>query len=101
MSVERTQRGHQIRYELRHDAALVGVLIYGQPEIEPAAWKILLPGPGGTEDLYGTEKFRAPDAPQLKAWLTPIVGAGAAAELSDAVDAQPPRTSGWEPRRSN
>jgi hypothetical protein len=79
----------------------VGVLIYGQPEIEPAAWKILLPGPGGTEDLYGTGKFRAPDAPQLKAWLTPIVGAGAAAELSDAVDSQPPRTSGWEPRRSH
>jgi kynureninase len=72
MSVERTQRGHQIRYELRHDAALVGVLIFGQPEIDPAAWKMLLPGPGGTEDLYGTERFQAPDARQLRAWLTPV-----------------------------
>ncbi len=100
MSVERTQRGHQIRYELRHGAALVGVLLFGQPEIDPAAWKILLPGPDGTEDLYATERFRAPDAPQLQAWLTPVVGAGAAAELTEAVDAQPPLTSGWERRHS-
>jgi hypothetical protein len=54
MSVERTQLGHQIRYELRHDAA------------------------------------------QFRAWLTPIVGPGPAAELTDAVDAQPPLTSGWQ-----
>lgn len=100
MSVERTQRGHQIRYELRHGATEVGVLIYGQPEIEPAAWKILLPEPDGTEDLYAAEQFRAPDAAQLQAWLTPIVGAGPAAELSDAVDADPPLTSGWVPRHS-
>jgi hypothetical protein len=100
MSVERTQVGQQVRYELRHGAALVGVLIFGQPEIEPAAWKILLPGPGGTEDLYGTERFRAPDAPHLQAWLTPVVGAGPAAELTEAVDAQPPLASGWKPRRS-
>jgi hypothetical protein len=51
MSVEGTQSGHQIRYELRHGAALVALLIFGQPEIE-------------------------------------------------AVDAQPPLTSGWEPRPS-
>jgi hypothetical protein len=96
MSVERTHTGHEIRYELRDRAALVCVLVYGQPEIEPAAWKILLPGPAGTEDLHATKQFRAPDARQLQAWLTPIVGAGPAAELTDAVDAQPPLTSGWE-----
>jgi kynureninase len=100
MSVERIQSGHQIRYELRHGATLVALLIYGQPEIEPAAWKILLPGPGGTEDLYATERFRAPEASKLQAWLTPVVGAGPAAELTEAVDAQPPLASGWEPRRS-
>ena len=100
MSVERTERGHQIRYDLRHGATLVGALVFGQPEIELAAWKILLPGPGGTEDLYATERFQAPDARQLRAWLAPIVGAGPAAELTDAVDAQPPPTSGWERRPS-
>jgi hypothetical protein len=45
MSVERTQTGHEIRYELRHGAAPVCLLIFGEPEIEPVAWKILLPGP--------------------------------------------------------
>lgn len=100
MSIERTQSGHQIRYELRHGAALVCALIFGEPEIGPAAWKVLLPGPGGTEDLYATGRFRALDASQLQAWLTPIVGAGPAAELTEAVNAQPPLTSGWEPRRS-
>jgi hypothetical protein len=100
MSVERTQRGHQIRYELREGGALVCVLLFGQPEIDPVAWKLLLPGPGGTEDLYATKQFRAPDASHLQAWLTPTVGAGHAAELTDAVDAQPPLTSGWD-RRHN
>jgi hypothetical protein len=95
MSVERLQIGHEIRYELRNNAALVCVLIFGAPEIEPAVWKILLPGPAGTEDLYATKQFRAPDARQLRAWLTPMVGAGHAAELTDAVAAQPPLTSGW------
>jgi hypothetical protein len=28
----------------------------------PAVWKILLPGPTGTEDLYGTQQTPAPDA---------------------------------------
>jgi len=74
MSVERTQVGQQVRYELRHGAALVGVLIFGQPEIEPAAWKILLPGPGGTEDLYGTERFRAPDRPAPPGLADPCRG---------------------------
>ena len=100
MSVERMQIGHEIRYELRDSTALVCVLIFGAPEIEPAVWKILLPGSAGTEDLYATKQFRAPDARQLRAWLAPIVGAGHAAELSGAVDAQPPLTSRWE-RRHN
>ena len=100
MSVERSQIGHEIKYDLRDGAALVCVLIFGAPEIEPAAWKILLPGPAGTEDLYATKRFRAPDARQLQAWLTPIVGAGHATELTDAVDAQPPLTSGWERLRN-
>ena len=33
-----------------------------------AIWKILLPGPDGTEDLYGTHMFADPDAAQLQAW---------------------------------
>jgi hypothetical protein len=71
MSVERTHTGHETRYELRDGAALVCVLIFGQPEIEQAAWKILLPGPAGTEDLYASERFLTPDARQLQTWLTP------------------------------
>ena len=38
------------------------VLTYATDPDEPATWKILLPGPGGTEDLYGTERFPDPDA---------------------------------------
>jgi hypothetical protein len=98
MSVERTHTGQEIRYELRQGGALVCVLIFGQPEVEPAVWKILLPGPAGTEDLYATKRFRTPDARQLQAWLTPIVGTGSAAELTGAVDAEPPLTSGWDRR---
>jgi len=33
---------------------------------------------------------------ERSAWLTPVVGAGPAAELTDAVAAQPPPTSGWK-----
>jgi hypothetical protein len=66
------------------------------PENDPATWKILLPGPGRTEDLYAAERFLAPDARQLRAWLAPIVGAGHAGELTDAVDAEPPLTAAWE-----
>jgi hypothetical protein len=99
MTVMRTQAGHATRYELRDGATLVCVLIYGGPEIEPATWKILLPGPGGTEDLYGTEQFRTPDARQLQAWLSPLVGARHAAELAGAVDDEPPLTSDWGYRR--
>ena len=96
MTVERTHAGHQTRYELRDGAALVCALTFGGPEIEPTAWKILLPGPGGTEDLFATRRFLTPDAEQLRAWLTPLVGIEHAAELTDAVDAGPPPMSSWE-----
>jgi hypothetical protein len=33
------------------------VLTYTADQDEPATWKILQPGPGGTEDLYGTQRF--------------------------------------------
>ena len=75
MSIERTHIGHQTRYELRDQAGLSCVLTYTADPDEPATWKILLPGPGGTEDLYGTQRFISPDAAQLQAWLTRIVGA--------------------------
>jgi hypothetical protein len=58
----------------------------------------LIPGLGGTEDLYGTERFISPDAAQLQAWLTRTVGHDRAAELADAVDAAPPRPAAWRPR---
>ena len=84
MSVERTHAGHQTRYELREEAGLSCVLTYTADPDEPATWKILLPGPGGTEDLYGTQRFPDPDAARLQAWLSPIVGSGHAAELARA-----------------
>ncbi len=95
MTVERTHAGYQTRYALRDGAALVCALTFGGPESEPANWKIPMPGPGGTEDLYGAERFLTPDVQQLRAWLTPIVGAGHAATLAGAVDAEPPPTSAW------
>jgi hypothetical protein len=95
MTVERTHAGYQTRYEIRDGTALVCVLTFGGDEGEPAVWKILLPGPGGTTDLYGTEQFLTPDARQLLDWLTPIVGAGNAAQLVDAVAAEPPPASAW------
>ena len=98
MSVERTHAGHQTRYELRDEAGLSCVLTYTADPDEPATWKILLPGPGGTEDLYGTQRFPDPDAARLQAWLSPIVGSGHAAELARAVDAAPPPPAAWRPR---
>ncbi len=56
------------------------------------------PGPGGTEDLYGTQRFPDPDAARLQAWLSAIVGSGHAAELARAVDAAPPPPAAWRPR---
>ena len=98
MSVDRTHSGHQTRYELRDEAGLSCALTYTADPDEPATWKILLPGPGGTENLYGTQRFISPDAAQLQAWLTGIVGRDRAAELADAVDAAPPRPAAWRPR---
>jgi hypothetical protein len=98
MGINRTHVGHQTRYELRDQAGPSCVLTYTADPQEPAAWKILLPGPGGTEDLYGTRHFVAPDAAQLEAWLAPVVGPDRAAELVAAVEAAPPLAAAW--RRS-
>jgi hypothetical protein len=100
MNVERSHAGHQTRYELRDEAGLSSVLTYTADPTEPATWKILLPGPGGTEDLYGTQRFPDPNAARLQAWLTPIIGSDHAAELAGAVDAAPPPPAAWS-RRSD
>ena len=97
MSVARSHVGHQTRFELRGEAGLSCVLTYTADPGEPAIWKILLPGPGGTEDLYGTQQFAQPDAARLRAWLTPIVGGDQATELAAAVDAAPPAPAAWKP----
>ena len=63
MTVERTHdMNHQTRYELHGDAGLACILTYTAEPDEPATWKILLPGPGGTEDLCGTQRIPTPDA---------------------------------------
>ena len=95
MNVERTHAGHQTRYELRDVGAMACVLTYTADPAEPATWKILLPGPAGTEDLYGTQRFATPDAAQLRAWLGPIVGRDRAAALAGAVDTAPPPAAAW------
>ena len=95
MTVDRTYVNHQTRYELRGDDGLACVLTYTAEPDEPATWKILLPGPGGTEDLYGTHRIPAPDAGWIQAWLAPIVGRDQAAELAAAVDAAPPLAAAW------
>jgi hypothetical protein len=97
MTVERTHAGHQTRYEIRDSGGLVCALTYTADPDEPATWKILLPGPGGAEDLYGTEQFADPDAAQLQAWLSPLVGDDRATELSEAVEAAPPLPAAWRP----
>jgi hypothetical protein len=98
VSVNRTHAGHQTRYELRDQAGLSSVLTYTADPDEPATWKILLPGPGGTEDLYGTQRFPSPDAARLEAWLSPVVGGDHAGELVRAVEAAPPAAAAWRPR---
>jgi len=99
MSVTRTHASHQTRYELRDQRAGKScVLTYTAVPSEPATWKILQPGPGGTEDLYGTQRFPSPDAGQLQAWLGPVIGRDEAAELASAVDAAPPPTAAWKAR---
>ncbi len=100
MSVVRTNLDHVTRYELHDETGLSCVLTYTAEPDQPATWMILLPGPGGTEDLYGTERFASPDAAQLQAWLASIVGDDHAAELADAVEAAPPPPAAWRPRNS-
>jgi hypothetical protein len=97
MTVDRTQLGHKTTYALREGGSLACVLTYGgvESDPEPEGWNILLPGPGGTEDLYGAEQFRTPGPSVIREWLAPIVGDDHAAELTAAVDAEPPKTSGW------
>lgn len=99
MSVKRTHFGHQTRYELRDESGLSCVLTYTADEDEPATWKILRPGPGGTEDVFGTERFPDPDAKMLQAWLGPLIGSDRAAELARAVDAEPQAPAAWRSRR--
>ncbi len=98
MTVERVHIGHQTRYAVRDSAAVRCVLAFdtGPDGSGPAVWKILLPGPHRTEDLYGTHEFLRPDSAQLTAWLTPIVGLDAATELAMAVDGNPPATAAWQ-----
>lgn len=98
MTVERTHAGHQTRYEIRDSTGLACALTYTADPEAPASWKILLPGPGGTEDLYGTQQFADPDAARLEAWLSPLVGSDRAAELAEAVEAAPPQPAAWRPR---
>lgn len=97
MNVERTHIGHQTRYTAEDGSGLRGMLIFdtGEDGKGPAAWQILLPGPGGTQDLYGTRDFLSPDADKLSGWLAPIAGADAAADLAAAVDSEPPPQAGW------
>jgi len=95
MTVERSYYGHETTYAPRHGADISATLIFDASGDAQAAWKILLPGPGGRNDLYGMQEFAAPDAAQLRAWLTSIVGPNQAAELAEAVDAQPPHQAAW------
>jgi hypothetical protein len=98
MAVERTYVDHQTRYELHDQAGLFCVLTYTAEPDEPATWMILLPDPGGTEDIYGTERFPDPDAARLQTWLSPFIGSERATELADGVDAAPPPQAAWRPR---
>jgi hypothetical protein len=101
MTVDRTHNlNHQTRYELSADAGLASVLTFTAEPGEPASWKILLPGPDGTEDLYGAHQTPDPDADWLQFWLTPIIGPDQAAELAAAVDAAPPGAAAWRHHNS-
>jgi hypothetical protein len=96
MTVERTLADDEVRYEMRDGSALRCVLAFETGEEGRAVWKVLVPGPGGTEDRIGAHDFLRPDAAQLTAWLTPIVGQDAATELAEAVDADPPAVAAWQ-----
>jgi hypothetical protein len=102
MTVDRTHNlNYQTRYELRGDAGLESTLAFTAEPGEPASWKILLPGPDGIEDLYGTRQTPDPDADWLQFWLTPIIGGDQAAELAAAVDAAPPDSAAWRHHNSD
>jgi hypothetical protein len=96
MTVNRTEVDHATLYELSDDTGPRYLLAYAMDPDGPAIWKLLLPGPGGTEDLYGTHEFSDPDATQIEAWLGPFIGDDHATELADAVDADPPLMAGWQ-----
>jgi hypothetical protein len=100
MTVARTHDGHQTQYVLRDETGQRCILLYdsGEEGQGPAIWKLLLPGPAGTEDLYGVHEFQEPDSPALTAWLTPLVGQHDASEISAAVDDSPPAAAGWRHR---
>jgi hypothetical protein len=87
MTIERTHLAHETRYVLRDGTDRRCILAFdtGPDGAGPAVWKILLPGPTDTEDLYGTQEFARPDAARLTAWLAPTVGRDAASELAMAV----------------
>jgi glycosyltransferase A (GT-A) superfamily protein (DUF2064 family) len=95
VTTERSQVGQQTRYSLRDNGILVCMLTFGEPDSPMAIWKILKPSSHGTNDLYGTERYLAPAADRLRTWLAPIVGDEHAAELAQAVDADPPPTAAW------
>jgi hypothetical protein len=86
---------HVTRYELRTDAGLAAALTFTAEPGEPATWKLLLPAPGGTEDPYGARQTTDPNASWLQSWLTAIIGADQAAELTAAVSAKPPPSAAW------
>lgn len=98
MTVERSYAGCAVRFTLLDGGTVRCVLAFdtGEEGSGPAVWKILLPGPTGTQDLLSVHEFLRPDAAQLTAWLTPVVGAEAATELAKAVDADPPATADWQ-----
>jgi hypothetical protein len=100
MTVDRTHTmNHETRYDLRSDDSqgdgLAATLVYTAEPDEPATWKILLPGPDGTEDLYGSRPSTDPNADWLRSWLTPIIGGDQAAELAAAVNDAPPASAAW------
>jgi hypothetical protein len=88
MTVVRTHAGQQTRYEIRDGDALGCALVYSADPDEPATWKVLLPGPDGTEDLYGT--LEATGVGELRGWLSGLVGGERADALAAAVAAEPP-----------
>jgi|ERR1700722_1750111 hypothetical protein len=98
MTVIRSHAGHQTRYELRDEAGLACVVTYTAEPGEAASWKLLLPGPDGTEDLYHAHQFADPDAVQLQSWLRPVIGSDSSTELANAIDSAPPPPAGWKRR---